>query len=436
LRFASIGLVALLLAGCDTFLGETEAPPLPGTRIAILETNRSIVAEPEVAEVTVTLPQPILLPDWPQAMGDAQHVIDHPALAGTPQMVWRNTDSIGAANEAQRPLTPPVVAEGRVFLLDAVLNARAFDAQTGQGLWAVGTALAGEHDAFGGGLAVDGGLVFVSGGHGLALALEAATGKLVWQATLPGPVRSAPTVAGGKVLIMTVDNRLVALNRADGSRAWDLPGTAEGPAILGGASPAANDEVAIAAQTTGEIVAVRMANGGEIWRNSLASLRRFDFGAKLSEVAGHPVLAGDTVYAVGAAGRTAAFSLRSGNRLWERHVGGTQAPWIAGEWLFMVTSEAELVALDRRRGFVRWVSTLPRYEDPEEAEGEFGYAGPVLAGGQLLVVRSDGLLTFHTPETGERLLSIDIGAATILPPVVAGGTLYLLANNGTLTAFR
>ena len=439
MRSYKIGAVALALAlsACgDTFFGESEEPPLPGTRIAILEASRSISAQDEIADVPVTLPAPEARPDWPQAQGSATHRGGHLALASNPAEVWRNTDAVGADDSARRPLTPPVVAGGRVFLMDSVLNVRAYDASTGKELWAVGSAVSREHDGFGGGIAVDGDRVYVAGGNARAMALDAETGRFFWQARLPSPVRGAPAVAAGQVLVVTTDNRLVSLSAEDGERLWDVPGGVTGAVLLGGASPAANDDAVVAALGTGEVLAVRTANGRELWRNSLAALRRFDFGAKLSAIAGNPVMDDNAVFASSAAGRTAGFSLRTGNRLWEQRVGSTQSPWVAGDWVFIMSTEAELIALERNRGFVRWVAPLPRFEDQEDQTGRYFYAGPVLAGGQLVLVRSDGEVSFHSPEDGTLIGTLDTGRDTILPPVVAGETLYILADDGTLTAYR
>ncbi len=428
----------LLLAGCSegAFFGEREAPPLPGKRIAILETSRNIVPQSEIAGVQVTVPVAADRANWPQSYGSASHIGGNYQLGQQLQVLWRNSDAVGAQDVARRPLFPPIVANGRVFVLDAVLNVRAFDAQMGEELWAVGTAPPGEHDGFGGGLATDGIRVYVAGGHAQALALEADTGRLFWRTDLPGTVRSAPTIRAGQLYVVTADNRLIALRTEDGERTWDVPGGSSGAGLLGGASPAANDDAVVAALTTGEILAVRTANGREVWRNSLAALRRFDFGAKLSDIAGHPVMTSDAIYSVSAAGRAAAFSLRTGNAIWEQRVGSSQTPWVAGDWVFIVTTDAELICLDRRRGFVRWVAPLVRYADPEDQTGEYFFAGPVMAGGNLMLMRSDGQLALHSPETGAQIGTFDTGADTILPPVIANQTLYILANDGSLTALR
>lgn len=432
-------LLALGLAGCGegSFFGEDEPPPLPGERESILEASRTLTPDPALAGTPVVLPPPAGPADWPQAGGNPAHTGGHLAWSASPNLAWQSTRPVGSRDEARTLLSTPIVVQDLVLVLDSVLNVRAFRANDGGEVWAVGSALNGEHNGFGGGLASDGTLVYVAGGHRQAMALGLADGKLHWSIDLPTPVRAAPTFANENLFIQTTDDRLLALDAADGSTVWTLPGAVvAGPSVLGGAAPAVGSDVVVAAFRNGEIGLFRSPNGRELWRNSLASLGRYGFGARLSDIAGLPVLGERAVYAMSAAGRVAAFSLRTGSQVWEQRAGGIQSLWVAGDYGFMVTQQADLIGLRLADGGVAWVRPLQRFEDPEERTGEYFYAGPVLAGGRLVLVRSDGKLVMHDPANGEARGEIDIGRRTLLPPVVAGGTLYTLSEDGTLSAFR
>jgi len=45
-------------------------------------------------------------------------------------------------------------------------------------------------------------------------------------------------------------------------------------------------------------------------------------------------------------------------------------------------------------------------------------------------------LLLHNPENGAQEATLNIGSRTLQPPIVAGGTLYTLSEDGTLSAFR
>jgi outer membrane protein assembly factor BamB len=142
------------------------------------------------------------------------------------------------------------------------------------------------------------------------------------------------------------------------------------------------------------------------------------------------------VFAIGHGGRMAALELATGQRVWERSFAGTQTPAVAGDFVFALTVDGELVALTRGEGKVRWVSKLGRWRDEEKKKGAIEWSGPVLAGGNLLVVSSSRRLVRVDPATGTIAGELRLGAPAYLPPVVANNMLYVLTDDGRLTAFR
>jgi outer membrane protein assembly factor BamB len=122
-----------------------------------------------------------------------------------------------------------------------------------------------------------------------------------------------------------------------------------------------------------------------------------------------------------------AISESNGQRLWTRNLASTQMPWIAGDSVFVVDLGGKLVALNRADGKVRWASELP-------ARGRWN--GPVLGGGKLWVVSEEGLLVGADARTGQVLSQVDLGTEVFVTPVVAGGRMYILADNATLIALN
>ncbi len=144
----------------------------------------------------------------------------------------------------------------------------------------------------------------------------------------------------------------------------------------------------------------------------------------------------DRVYAVSHAGRLVAINLRTGDRLWERDIAGVQTPWIAGDFLYVLATDGDLVCLSRRDGRIRWVRVLPRYEDPEDRTGPIFWSGPVLVSDRLIVVGSHGVALSVSPYTGRVLGKIDLPGDIELPPVAAGDTVYVITDDGDLVALR
>ena len=64
------------------------------------------------------------------------------------------------------------------------------------------------------------------------------------------------------------------------------------------------------------------------------------------------------------------------------------------------------------------------------------WQGPILAGGRLILTNSLGQIVEASPQDG-RVLSTMAGSDLIeVGPIVANGTLFILSNDGVLTAYR
>ncbi|MEX0814053.1 MAG: pyrrolo-quinoline quinone, partial [Dongiaceae bacterium] len=117
LRLAPLAL-ALAVAGCDGFLGASEGPPLPGERKAVLQLDSELTADPALAALPVILPLPYHNPDWAQAGGVPSHAVQHLALPQALTAAWV-ADVGRQGGDSQWLLTEPVVADGRVYAMDA-----------------------------------------------------------------------------------------------------------------------------------------------------------------------------------------------------------------------------------------------------------------------------------------------------------------------------
>ena len=427
-----------LLAGCGPggWFGGEEVPPLPGTRISILELAEGLEPDPLVADLTVAVPPPSLNLEWPQAGGRPDHAPGNVSLSYPLEQIWSADVGTGSGGN-RRLLTAPIAADGRLFVMDADGHVQAVDAETGRRLWRVRVASPDEDSVpLGGGVGYANGRLYATTGFGEVMAVDPANGGLLWRAEANGPIRSAPTIAGGRVFVVGIDNQLEAMDAATGELMWSHTGILEDAGLLGGASPAVGSGIVVAPYSSGEVYALRVETGRPIWSDSLAAIRRIGAMAGLADIRGNPVIAGDMVIAISHSGRMVAIDVRSGIRVWEQSVGGVNMPLVAGEFVFVLTNDAEVVAMTRRGGRILWVAPLRRYVNPEERAGAVVWAGPVLAGDRLIAVGSEGEGVVLSPRNGEITETFRLRGESTIPPIVANGTLYVLSDNATLTAYR
>src|SRR5271157_1765907 len=279
-------LVSLLVAGCGWF--DNKKQPLSGERISVLSLDRQLEPDPDLAKIAITLPPPVVNPDWPEAGGYPNHAMQHLSLPDQLTRAWKASTGEGASRYT-RVLSQPIVAKGRVYAMDGAVQVSAYDAATGDRLWQVDLKPDDERgNSFGGGLAFWNDHLYASTGYAQVLALDPADGKVIWRSGVGAPVRSAPTVSDGRVFVVTVENELVALAADDGRRLWSHNGIPETASLVGSASPAVEGEVVVVGYSSGEIDALTVENGRPLWSDNFAAVTPVDAVSALADIRGRP----------------------------------------------------------------------------------------------------------------------------------------------------
>jgi outer membrane protein assembly factor BamB len=437
LRLAVLVAAAIAASGCSVFKHKKAATPVLGERIAVLTTESDVQVDPATASLAMSLPAPIVNNAWSQSGGNAAKAMGHVQLGASIAQAWQQSIGSGTTLSA-RLAAAPVVGGGRVYTIDTTATIRAFDAQNGAPVWTTqfGTEKGNDSSLFGGGLAFNNGRIYATNGLGFVAALDASNGGVVWQVRPGGPLRGSPTVAGDAVYVMSQDNQLYSLKLEDGTTNWSEAAALEIAGIFGVASPAFAQGTVVAGFSSGELNAYRYENGRVVWQDALARTSIRTSVSSLSDIDADPVIDNGQVIAIGQGGRMVALELITGQRMWELNLAGISTPWVAGDWVFVVTDEAKLLCIARATGKVRWIAQLPAYRNIKKKTGPISYAGPILAGGRLIVTSTSGALTFVDPVNGTVQGQTNVGESVSLPPVVANSTLYVLDDSGRLHAFR
>jgi outer membrane protein assembly factor BamB len=436
---AALALVAGL-GGCGVLKGGKKKTPVLGDRVPILMSENSIAVDKTLAGIEVVLPAAAPNESWDQPGGSASKSMGHLALADTPTLAWRA--QIKGGDTRVRLAAAPTIDGGKLFVTDTLGTVHAFDAATGATLWSAST-VKGEgkkniNARFGGGVSAEGGKAFATNGLGEVVAFDANTGAELWRAKPGGPLRGAPSLANDSIYVLSQDNQLFALSQTDGSVVWTQSGSLETQGVFGVAAPAAAQGTVVAGFSSGELNAYRYENGNSLWADTLSRTSISTSVSSLADIDAEPVIDQGRAYAVGQGGRMVALELVSGQRLWEQNIAGTSTPWVAGEWIFVVTDDARLICLSRASGKIRWISQLRKFrvEKEKKQKDPIGWKGPVLAGNKLWMVNSLGQIASASPTDGTVGYTIDTKGVFTLPPVVANSTLYVLNEKGALAAYR
>ncbi|MDX1615355.1 MAG: PQQ-binding-like beta-propeller repeat protein [Candidatus Promineifilaceae bacterium] len=211
--------------------------------------------------------------------------------------------------------------------------------------------------------------VFVGTGDNHVLALDAASGDLLWDFETGHSVWGQPIYQDGVVYVTSLDKQVHALDAADGREIWNQQ--------LGGAvsdRAALNSGLVYVGAFDGTLYALDRDSGEVQWT---AEAERSIWAA--------PVYSDGTVFFVDAGGELRAVSAASGELRWSKSLGNfvVATPLVLGDTLFVATSgdpdveeearEGQLFAFDTGDGEDKWpepvTAAAPISTNPIEVSG-------------------------------------------------------------------
>ena len=464
----------LMLSACSTvgkvtnainpFNGNAEEQEVKSDpdRISILTLDDKLEVSGAVAPSDIVLPEAYTNPDWPQAGGYATHAVQRTNASGELQKIWSKDIGKGSYKKG-RVSAQPVVSGGRIYALDGSSTLTVIDASNGSRIWekkikvnSKGKTRKGkvrvldrikdplsftdrggsDKEAVGGGVAVADGRVYVTSGFGMVLAFDAITGEEIWRTKTRTPMHSAPTISDGRLFAVSDDNELFAIDADTGDVLWTYQSIIEMVRMLTSPAPAVIEDVVIAPFSSGEIVALKVQNGGVLWQEALSASGKLTPLATLNDIASGPVIADGYVFVTGQSGEFAAYDLRTGQQVWSQPAGSLGFPLVVGDYIYTITTEGQVVAFTKADGTVAWLTQLQNFKKQKKRKKRISWAGPIMAGDRLLLMSSRGEAVEVNPYSGEIIRTFKLAGDVFVSPIIANDTVYYITDDAKLVALR
>jgi len=321
-------------------------------------------------------------------------------------------------------------------VMDGEATVAALDAQTGAIDWKseLKPKNKKDKDGYGGGVAFADGKVYVSSGFRLMAQLDAGTGAVGWRKNTESPLHGAPTVSRGKVMAISTDDQLLTFDAASGAEGWNYQALTEPARILSASSPAVSGDTIVAAFASGEVVALRTANGNDLWDNTLSQASRTNALSEIRDIAGRPIIYRGDVFAASHSGVFVATDLRTGQARWSLPIASISTPWAAGDVVYVLSQAGEVICISRDNGQVYWIKDLNA--GIKKSKDRATFAGPILVSDRLVLVSSDGRALALNPKTGDVLKTLKLGAPALIAPIAAGNMIYVVTDDAQVVAIR
>lgn len=296
----------------------------------------------------------------------------------------------------------------------------ALDSATGRELWraSVGTPLSA-------GVGSDGKVTAVVTRDNEVVALEA--GRVLWRQRLGAQTYTAPLVAGGRVFLLAADRSVTAFDGQTGRRLWNQQRTGEA-LVLGQSSVLMAVGDSLVAGMSGRLVGMNPANGSTRWEAAIAAPRGTNEVERLVDLVGSVSRVGNVVCARAFQSAVGCVDAQAGRLLWTKPaiasegVGGNETA------VFGTEGDGNVLAWSRTNGERLWSSERLRYRT---------LTAPLAVGRSVVVGDGTGLVHFLSREDGSALtrMSTD-GSAVAADPVLAGNTVVVVTHNGGVFGFQ
>ena len=345
------------------------------------------------AELAPVTNQFEMRPIWEASVGSSQTFNFHPAVAG---------DAVYAASHSG--------------------NLTKIDLASGKKIWEVSVP---ERLAIGPGS--DGRTTVAVGIKGTVYAFDD-SGKSLWKVSIGSEVLSEPVVAGGVVVVRTLDNRFVGLDAQTGARKWNYqrPQSALSLRVGYGMLPV-NNEVVVTGFSGGRFGMIALANGGLIWETPISFPKGFSEIERLNDVTAQPSMEGEIVCAVSYQGRIGCGQVRTGNLLWYKDFSSYTGTAQSAELVFSSNEKSHISAFATKDGTLVWENTKLTFRNVGES---------LAIGRVLLMGDAEGYVHAFSQSNGDNIARFRHDSSPIsAAPIAVGGLILIQSQGGKLAAY-
>lgn len=279
------------------------------------------------------------------------------------------------------------------------------------------------HDGCEGGAVIAEDMLYFGAGDGQLYAVQPDTGAVQWTYPLKAEGLAKPTVKAGVLYVLGGNNVAHALDAKTGRLLWQYNRREAGTlSVRGGSQPALYGDLVLLGFSDGALVALNRTSGALIWETNLNRNKRF------RDVDATPVIDGNMIYVSSYDGALYALNGADGRIMWSLDDGGYDEVLLSGNTLYYSSSSGKTMAIDKNSGKVQWSKDNPK---------GIG-TSPVLYKGVLIVGEFDGSLRFLDSRTGELLNTFAPGRGVTSRASLDAqkGEVYFMSRDANLYALR
>ncbi len=337
----------------------------------------------------------------------------------TLKRVWSR--DIGDVERVAGALVPAILGD-RVYAAAAAGDVMAIDRASGALVWRVAL-----EKPVTGAVGVAGDLVLVGTRDAEVLALNRETGALQWLARVSSEVLSPPTGAADIVIVRTGDGKVFGIGAGQGDVRWIYERSIPSLTLRGTSAPVIHAGIVYTGFASGKLVANEVSSGRVLWEATVAQPRGRNELERLVDVDARPVVRDGALFTAAYQGRVAALSLQSGSVNWVQDISTNNDLDANGARVFATDQDSRVYGLDRSTGNIAWTQEALLYR---------ALGAPSVLGDFVAATDYQGVIHLLAAGDGALVGRLDSNAKDgVIGTTVADGELYLLDRSGNLGKF-
>jgi outer membrane protein assembly factor BamB len=315
------------------------------------------------------------------------------------------------------------VADNRVYAAGHRGDVVALDLASGRVIWRVKT-----RAPLAGGTAASASLVLVGSSDGQLFAFNAANGESRWKVRLNGEVLAPATISERLIAVRTVDGKLHALSPADGHELWAQEQQVPRLSLRGTARPVIAGDAVLCGFDNGKVLAVSANDGSVQWEATVTPPHGRTELERLADIDSAVSVSGQDVYAVGFQGRVAMLALDTGQIWWSHEASSYRGLTLDDDALYLSTADGEVVALKARSGAEIWRQNALLHRR---------LSAIAVMDDAVVTADFQGYVHWLDKASGALAARVSTGKVRVSnAPVVAGNVVVVINDRGQINAYR
>ncbi len=317
----------------------------------------------------------------------------------------------------------PKYSSGLLFVADYEGLLVAVDAETGRKVWELKT-----KQPFSGGPGLDNDHIYMGTIDGRVIAYDRNGGAELWNAQVSSEVLSPPASADGIVVVRCIDGRVFGLDTVNGRRLWIYDHSVPLLTLRGNADLLVRAGIVFVGYDDGSVVSLRVDDGSIVWNQTIVSPEGRTELARLADVGQQMVIVASDLIVSSYKSRLVSLAADSGRLLWFKDISSATGVQVDRTNLAVSEKNGDLWMLDRRNGATTW--KLDRMSNR-------GLTRPAFYGAYVVVGDKEGYLHWLDTDIGSFVARVRAGKKGFAAaPLTVGTTLYVLTQKGELLAYR